>query len=115
MFIPNTPAGTRFRCRTRGSTRTRPSLLYQRRSIVLGPAAIRLEPVVALLNSLITTATYLMAVDHLPEESLRLALIDQVGKARYERGSQLPRTEIPWTTLLGVTEIFDNKIAHGPS
>jgi hypothetical protein len=100
MFIPDTTAGTRFRCRTRGSTRTRPSLLYQRRSIVLGPAAIRLEPVVALLNSLITTATYLIAVDHRPEESLRFALIDQVGKARYERGSQLPRTEIPWTTLL---------------
>lgn len=54
-------------------------------------------------------------------------LIDQVGKARHERGSQLPRMgffevavaleddrdSLDYTS--GVTEIFDNKIAHGPS
>ena len=39
------------------------SPFYQRRSIAFDPAAIRLEPVVALLNSLIATATYLTTGD----------------------------------------------------
>jgi hypothetical protein len=57
MLIPIRRRGHRSGAEPVGQRERAPSLFYQRRSIVLGPAAIRLEPVVALLNSLITTAT----------------------------------------------------------
>jgi hypothetical protein len=58
MFIPIRRRGHPSGAEPVGRRERAPQpLLFNGRSIVLGPAAIRLEPVVALLNSLITTAT----------------------------------------------------------
>jgi len=89
----DTRAGTPFRCRTRGSTRTRTPAPFYSTGVQVCLVLQRLDSSLLWPYSIRSLRQPLSSSRSItsPEESLRLALIDQVGKARHERGSQLPR------------------------